>query len=138
MSLVTYAAIVEGDRAEGYSAFFPDLPGCVTAAATMAELLPAARDALALHLRGLVEDGETPPEPTPLEALPRDPEVTEAGRLLVDVELGEATVRVNISLAPSLLSRIDAAAEARGMTRSGFLSEGARRLIEPTPGRRRA
>jgi predicted RNase H-like HicB family nuclease len=131
MSTVIYVAVVEGDQNGGYSAFFPDLPGCVTAAETMLELPAAARDALSLHLQGMIEDGETLPEPTPLEAVKADPEVKEVGRVLVDAEVEDPLVRVNISIGQQFLQRLDVAAQARGMTRSAFLIEAARAAMEP-------
>lgn len=131
MTTAIYVAIIEGSQDEGYSAFFPDLPGCVTAAETMFELPAEARDALSLHLAGMIEDGEALPEPTPIEAVTSDPEVKEAGRILVDVEIEDAPVRVNISLGAQFLKRIDVAAETRGMTRSGFLVEAAREYMAP-------
>ena len=129
MSTVVYVAIVEGSEKEGYSAFFPDLPGCVTASDSMVELIADARDALALHLEGIIEDGDALPPPSVLEAIPHDPEVTEIGRLLVDAEIEDAPVRVNISIGAGLLKRVDTAAQVRGMTRSGLLAEAARRFI---------
>lgn len=130
MSTAIYVAIVEGSQDEGYSAFFPDLPGCVTAAESMLELPAAARDALSLHLAGMMGDGEVLPDPTAIEDIPRDPEVKEVGRLIIDVDVEDAPVRVNISIGAQVLKRIDVAAEARGMTRSGFLVEAARAMIE--------
>ena len=135
MSTVIYVAIVEGDQDRGYSAFFPDLPGCVTAAETMVELPSAARDALSLHLQGMAEDGVASPEPTALEDIKGDPEVKEVGRILVDAEVEDTPVRVNISIGSQFLKRVDIAAEARGMSRSGFLVEAARLAME---GRERA
>ncbi len=126
MSTVIYVATVEGDQDRGYSAFFPDLPGCVTAAETMFELPSAARDALSLHLQGMAEDGHAFPEPTALEDIKADAEVKEVGRILVDAEVEDAPVRVNISIGAQFLKRVDVAAEARGMSRSGFLVEAAR------------
>ncbi len=129
MSTVIYVAIVEGDQDRGYSAFFPDLPGCVTAAETMVELPAAARDALSLHLQGMAEDGDAFPEPTALEDIKSDPEVKEVGRVLVDADVEDAPVRVNISIGAQFLKRIDVAAESRGMSRSGFLVEAARAML---------
>ncbi|RZJ42069.1 MAG: HicB family protein [Brevundimonas sp.] len=129
MSTVVYVAIVEGSETEGYSAFFPDLPGCVTASDSMVELIADARDALALHLEGMIEDGDILPPPSVLEAIPHDPEVTEIGRLLVDAEIEDAPVRVNISIGAGLLKRVDTAAQVRGMTRSGLLAEAARQFM---------
>lgn len=132
MSTVIYVAIVEGDQDGGYSAFFPDLPGCVTGAETMLELPASAREALSLHLQGMAEDGEAFPEPTALEDIKGDPEVKEIGRMLVDADVEDTPVRVNISIGAQFLKRVDVAAEARGMTRSGFLIEGARQIMAST------
>lgn len=129
MSVAVYVAIVEGDQDEGYSAFFPDLPGCVTAAETMVELPTAARDALALHLQGMIEDGDLFPNPTPIEDIKVDAEVQEIGRLIIDAEIQDTPVRVNISIGAQFLRRVDSAAEVRGMSRSGFLVESARLML---------
>lgn len=134
MTTAIYVAIIEGNQDEGYSAFFPDLPGCVTAAESMLELPASAREALSLHLTGMIEDGEVPPEPTAIESVRSDPDVKEAGRILVDVEVEDAPVRVNISVGAQFLKRVDVAAEARGMTRSGFLVEAARRMLSDERG----
>ncbi|MDQ3916261.1 MAG: type II toxin-antitoxin system HicB family antitoxin [Actinomycetota bacterium] len=51
-----YLVVVE--RAEGnFSAYLPDLPGCVTTGDTREETLALMQDAIALHLKGLQEDG---------------------------------------------------------------------------------
>ena len=61
-----YAMIVEkGER--NYSAYFPDLPGCVATAQTLEELKQVMREALELHLRGMREDGLPIPEPSLVE-----------------------------------------------------------------------
>lgn len=58
-----YLVVVE--RADGnFSAYLPDLPGCVTTGDTREEALSLMRDALALHLAGLREDGLPIPLPT--------------------------------------------------------------------------
>lgn len=49
MATVVYPAIVER-AGEGYSVFFPDLPGCTSAGATQAEAVLNAEEALAGHL----------------------------------------------------------------------------------------
>ena len=51
-----YAIVIE--KAESnYSAYVPDLPGCVATGATIAEVESEIRDAIAFHLDGLREDG---------------------------------------------------------------------------------
>lgn len=62
-----YAVVIE--QAEGnLSAWVPDLPGCVAAGDTVAEVEHAIRGAIELHLRGLLEDGlEIPPPSSRVE-----------------------------------------------------------------------
>lgn len=50
---------------DGISVEFPDIPGCLTCGDTEEEALSMAREALALCLYGMEEDGEPIPEPTP-------------------------------------------------------------------------
>jgi predicted RNase H-like HicB family nuclease len=47
----------------GYSAFSPDLAGCIAAGATREEVEREMRAAIELHLEGLREDGHQVPEP---------------------------------------------------------------------------
>jgi len=49
---------------DGISIEFPDLPGCLTCGDTEEEALRMAKEAMALHLYGLEQDGDTIPEPT--------------------------------------------------------------------------
>jgi predicted RNase H-like HicB family nuclease len=57
-----YAVVIE--KAEhNFSAYVPDLPGCVATGATATEAEQSIREAITFHLEGLREDGETPPEP---------------------------------------------------------------------------
>lgn len=63
-----YAVVVE-PTGTGYSAYAPDLPGCVTTGRTLAEVQRQMAEALALHLAGMRADGESIPEPTATAAL---------------------------------------------------------------------
>jgi predicted RNase H-like HicB family nuclease len=123
MTTILFVAMATPDPAGGYRATFPDLPECVVKAADIAELLAAARRALSLHLQHTADAGETWPKPTPIENLQLAPGVIP---LLVDVAVDDTPVRVNISLGERLVQRLDAAAEARGMTRSGFIAQAVR------------
>ena len=129
MAVVYYPAIVEVGPGPGYGVFFPDLPGCVSAGDTLQETARNAEIALQLHIAGMIEDGERIPPASELDAIPRDHEIAEAARILVRGELPNRLERINITMDEGLLKVIDVAAEARGMTRSGFLAEGARRLL---------
>lgn len=57
-----YSVIIEPSRT-GYSAYVPDLPGCVAAATTAEETEALIRGAIKLHLEGIREDGDPIPRP---------------------------------------------------------------------------
>ena len=58
-----YAVVVE-KTGNGYSAYVPDLPGCVAAARTRAQTERLIREAIQFHLEGLRENGDRIPKPT--------------------------------------------------------------------------
>jgi predicted RNase H-like HicB family nuclease len=47
-----------------FSAYLPDLPGCIATGKTRREVEKNIREAIALHLQGMREDGNSLPEPT--------------------------------------------------------------------------
>lgn len=58
-----YAVVIE--KAEGnYSAYVPDLPGCVATASSIEKLEVQIRAAIEFHLDGLREDGSSIPPPS--------------------------------------------------------------------------
>lgn len=58
-----YAVLYErGER--NWSAYVPDLPGCVATGKTREETERRIREAIAFHIEGLIMDGEPVPEPT--------------------------------------------------------------------------
>lgn len=58
-----YAIVIE--LAEGnYSAYVPDLPGCVSTGTTVQEVEDRIREAIQFHLEGLREDGQPVPPPS--------------------------------------------------------------------------
>ena len=57
-----YAIVIE--KAEGnFSAYVPDLPGCVATGATVEEVESQIREAIEFHLEGMREDGIVIPSP---------------------------------------------------------------------------
>ena len=58
-----YAIVVER-AVSNYSAYVPDLPGCVATGATLEETEQLIREAIELHLIGLREDGLPIPQPS--------------------------------------------------------------------------
>jgi predicted RNase H-like HicB family nuclease len=57
-----YAIVIE-KAASNYSAYVPDLPGCVATGATVEEVEAQIREAIEFHLEGLREDGLSIPLP---------------------------------------------------------------------------
>jgi predicted RNase H-like HicB family nuclease len=58
-----YAVVVE--KAEhNFSAYVPDLPGCIATAESREEVLELIREAIDFHLEGMREAGEEIPQPS--------------------------------------------------------------------------
>ena len=57
-----YLIVIESTTT-GYSAYSPDLPGCIATGASESEVEARMRDAIQLHLAGLRDAGEPIPEP---------------------------------------------------------------------------
>jgi predicted RNase H-like HicB family nuclease len=58
-----YAIVIE-NAGTNYSAYVPDLPGCVATGATVEETERLIREAIELHLEGMREDGTPIPPPS--------------------------------------------------------------------------
>ena len=125
MAFAVYPAIVE--RADNsFSVYFPDLPGCTSAGATIQEAALNAEEALSGHLQECVRDKDEVGAPSSFDDIERDPEVDEVARILVRAELPGRSRRYNITLDEGLVAAIDRVSS----NRSGFLAAAARdRLI---------
>jgi len=60
-----YAIVIEQTNSN-YSAYVPDLPGCVATGNSTDEVENEIRQAIEFHLEGMKEDGETIPVPSSL------------------------------------------------------------------------
>lgn len=56
----TFAVVIE-EADQNYSAYVPDLPGCVATVASREAVLAQIRAAIAFHLEGLAADAEPQP-----------------------------------------------------------------------------
>lgn len=121
MPIALYPAIIER-AADGYSVFFPDLPGCTSAGATIQQAAMNAEEALAGHILVSSRYGDALADPTPLDTLETDQDIDEAARILVRADLPGKSIRLNITLDEGLVSAIDRVAN----NRSGFLADAAR------------
>jgi predicted RNase H-like HicB family nuclease len=125
-----YIALIHKDPDSDFGVSFPDLPGCVSAGVDLNEAQAMAAEALALHLEGIAAEGEAPPAPSSLEKIMADPENRDGVAILVSAPPAPVrAVRVNITLPEDVLREIDAYAESKGFTRSGFLANAARKAL---------
>jgi predicted RNase H-like HicB family nuclease len=116
-----YIAYLHKDRDSDYGVSFPDFPGCITAGRTLDEASRLAPEALALHIQGMIEDGDAVPEPSKVDDIAAEAAKQSAIAFMVSVDARDATVRVNITARESQMERIDRLAEAAGMTRSAYM-----------------
>jgi predicted RNase H-like HicB family nuclease len=125
-----YIALIHKDADSDYGVSFPDLPGVITAGKDLDEARASAVEALALHLEGLAADGEAVPEPSSLEEIMANAENRDGVAVLIQAPTGDVkSVRVNVTFPADVLSEIDSYAERHGFTRSGFLSQAAKKFI---------
>jgi predicted RNase H-like HicB family nuclease len=61
--MMRFAVVIEKAE-DNYSAYVPDLPGCVATGATVEDVETAIREAIRFHMDGLREDGLPIPAPT--------------------------------------------------------------------------
>lgn len=63
MAAMKYLVVLE-QSSNGFGAYVPDLPGCVAAAETRAEVVSLIREAIEFHIEGLRQAGDPVPPPT--------------------------------------------------------------------------
>ena len=128
-TVISYIALLRKESGSDYGVEFPDFPGCVSAGRTLEEAQQQARQALELHLAGMAEDEESVPAPRSLDAIfASDRETRGAVPFLVTVEEREPkAVRVNITLKPSVLRRLDEEAARVRLSRSAMIEH----LLQP-------
>jgi predicted RNase H-like HicB family nuclease len=129
-----YVALVDGSPG-AYGVVVPDLPGCTSGGKTIDDALRNAVEAVRLWAEDALADSEALPKAQDAETLRANPEITRAiqeGAVLAYVPLileSGRPAKANLSLDAGLLSAIDEAAAARGLTRSAFLASAAREKI---------
>lgn len=125
-----YIGIIHKDRKSDFGISFPDFPGCISAGKTLDEARANGEDALAFHVRGMVEDGESIPAPTTLDKAMKSPDFRDGVAVLVPLRELSKSVRVNVTINEETLREIDVYAEQHGLTRSGFLQVAAKKAMK--------
>jgi len=127
-----FPIVLHTDDGVRYGVTVPDLPGCFSAGDTFEEALESVKEAIDLHLEGLVEDGGDVPTPHPIAEHRANPDFADGVWAVVDVDVSRFDGRaekINITVPRRVLAQIDSYAKAHGATRSGFLVEAARRMM---------
>jgi predicted RNase H-like HicB family nuclease len=130
--IMRYPIVIHKDKRSDYGVTVPDLPGCFSAGSTMDEALAMAREAIELHLEGLIDEEMSVPNPTPIERLRKRTEFSGGVWAVVEVDpanLRTRAKRVNITLPQRVLESIDRFAANHGETRSGLLMKAATTYI---------
>lgn len=116
MREATYLGAVHG-RAGNFGILFPDFLGCVSSGETVEAALASGRDALQFHIDGMLEDGDTLPEPGEhtLSGVAATFTVSEdadpddwVGLMPVTVSITDATDLVGIEIPLTLARDLDA------------------------------
>ena len=124
--MIRYPIAIEiGNEATAFGVIVPDLVGCFSAGDTLDEAIDNAKEAITLHIDGLLDDNETIPTPSPVSRYSLLAEY--AGYIWAIVEIDPAILddkaeRVNITLPRRVLARLDAKAKEAGETRSGYIA----------------
>lgn len=125
---MNYPVVIHKDKHSDYGVSVPDLPGCISAGATVDEALAMVREAIELHLEGLIEDGQPIPEPGTIDD--HQHKADYRGGIWAVVSIDPSTLRtraqrINITVPERVLDAIDRYADEQGQTRSGFLVQAA-------------
>ena len=100
----SYIGLIHKDANSDFGVSFPDFPGVITAGTTLDDARAMAEEALALHVEGMVEDGEAIPEPSTLEEMMSDPDNRSGVAILVSVKT-EQPKAVSTSPCPKMCLR---------------------------------
>ena len=123
-----YIGIAHKDHNSAYGIHFPDVPGCFSASDTQEELLTNAAEALALYFEDHPETIARSLDD--IREVAKDDLADGAFLLAVPhISLSGRSAKANITMDAGLLDAVDQTAKERGLTRSSFLADLARREI---------
>lgn len=123
---MNFPICIQKDPDSDYSVSVPDLPGCVTAGITMNEAVSMAKEAIELHMEGIIEDGAPIPEPGQIDDYVFQEDYRDGTWALIQIDpanLRVKTKRVNVTLPERTLDAIDEQAEVTGESRSRILAK---------------
>ena len=135
---MNYPVVLHKDPDSDYGVTVPDLLGCFSAGKTVDEALAMAKEAIELHLEGLIDEGQPVPAPGSIERHRQNSDYCEGTWAIVAIDPAGLRVnakRINITVPERILDAIDRFTEERGQIRSGFLVEAATEYLGRNGGR---
>ena len=121
---MNYPIWIHKDPKSLYGVTVPDLPGCFSSGSTFDQAIAMAREAIELHLEGMIQDGEAIPQGSEIETLWRDRRFSGGAWASVTIDPSKLPLkaeRVNITMPRRILDAVDRFAAAHDDTRSGLL-----------------
>lgn len=128
-----YPIIIHKDKHSDYGVTVPDLPGCFSAGTTLDDALNMAREAIELHLEGLIEQGAVPPAPRTIQYHRKNRDYQGGTWALVTIDSSKLRIhakRVNVTIPQRILDAVDRTAAAQHDTRSGLLTKAATTYLQ--------
>ena len=132
--MANFIATVRGDGSAGYTASFPDFPGCAVSALNLDLVIAKAREALLTHIERLLDANHEICIPIAADAIERGDAL-----LLAAVEVPDdiGISQLNLSIPALSLARIDSFARRHGMTHAALFVEAVNRWAVQEPMRER-
>lgn len=135
LKIKPYPAILEKTK-DGYSVYFPDFPGAISAGNTYEQTIQNAKECLSLHLHGMLEDKESLPQPSHISSILKE---AEKGDLIALIEPDilsvlsskqkDKKINIKIPLYSSVVKALDFQAHKLGVNRSFLVEEAIREII---------
>ncbi len=89
---MNYPIAIHKDADSDYGVTVPDLPGCFSAGSTLDEAISMAKEAITLHIEGMIEDGQTVPSPGAIEVHQQNDDYRGATWAVISIELSNLGV----------------------------------------------
>jgi predicted RNase H-like HicB family nuclease len=84
---MNFPVVIHKEPDSVYGVSVPDLPGCISAGSTIDEALSQVREAIGVHLDGILQDGLDWPTPSDIETLRQDQDYADGIWAIVSVDV---------------------------------------------------
>lgn len=127
-------AIEPGDADHAWGVVVPDIAGCFSAGESLDDAVKNAKEAIEAHLQVLAEDGGKIPFASEMSDHVANPDFAGWAWAFVDIDINDflgGSEKINITLPRIMIRMIDemVTAQPNFRSRSGFLNEGAQRIL---------